>query len=330
MHYIDSKTNLLSWINKEITARVGDLTNMTFCDLFAGSGAVGRAFKNRVKKIISNDIEEYAYTLNRNYIKNIEPILNGGALIAELNRSEPIEGLIYNNYCEGSGSGRLYFTDQNGRLIDAIRAKIDEWRGAGKIDENAFYFLLASLIESADKVANVAAIYGAFLKRLKGEAKKAMRLTPASFELCDNEGEVYKEDANALIKRIKGDVLYLDPPYNHRQYGANYHLLNTIALNDVFEPQGKTGLREYYRSDYCQKGKAQEALDSLFNDADFEYIFLSYNNEGAMSEDEIKVIMSKYGRYEVASKSYRRYNADNARDYVADETREYLHILQKN
>jgi adenine-specific DNA-methyltransferase len=329
VHYIGSKTNLLSWISDEITARVGDLTSATFCDLFAGSGAVGKAFKNRVKKIISNDIEEYAYALNRNYIQNSSPIDNYGALISELNKAEPIEGIIYNNYCEGSGSGRLYFTDINGKRIDAMRAMIDEWRSVGRIDEDAFYFLLASLIESADNVANVAAIYGAFLKQLKAEATKTIRLTPANFELCDSETEVYKEDANALIKRIKGDALYLDPPYNHRQYGANYHVLNTIALNDVFTPQGKTGLREYYRSDYCNKSRAREAFDSLLNDADFEFIFLSYNNEGVMSEGEIKEIMSKYGQYEIASKPYRRYKADSGRNYVADEVREYLHILRK-
>ena len=72
-------------------------------------------------------------------------------------------------------------------------------------------------------------------------------------KITNQKNEVYNEDANLLIKKIKGDILYLDPPYNTRQYGANYHLLNTIALYDDFIPKGKTGLREYNRSKYCTK-----------------------------------------------------------------------------
>ena len=66
-----------------------------------------------------------------------------------------------------------------------------------------------------------------------------------------------------LIKKIKGDILYLDPPYNHRQYGANYHILNTIAKYDKFIPKGKTGLRDYVRSDYCKKATVAESFEDL-------------------------------------------------------------------
>jgi adenine-specific DNA-methyltransferase len=64
---------------------------------------------------------------------------------------------------------------------------------------------------------------------------------------------VFQKDGNELIKSITGDLLYLDPPYNARQYEANYHLLNTIAKYDIFAPKGLKGLRDYYKSDYCKK-----------------------------------------------------------------------------
>ena len=76
-------------------------------------------------------------------------------------------------------------------------------------------------------------------------------MEPAEYELNENEHQVFNKDANELIKEIEGDILYLDPPYNARQYGANYHLLNTIAEYKTFEPKGKTGLRTYSRSKYC-------------------------------------------------------------------------------
>lgn len=99
-----------------------------------------------------------------------------------------------------------------------------------------YFFLLASLLESADKVANTASVYGAYLKTLKRSATKIMELQPASFELTSNRHRIYQEDGNDLIQNIKGDILYLDPPYNTRQYGANYHILNTIVKYNIFAP----------------------------------------------------------------------------------------------
>jgi adenine-specific DNA-methyltransferase len=85
-------------------------------------------------------------------------------------------------------------------------------------------------------------------------------LEEAAFEINKNKHLVYQQNANELIMKIFGDILYLDPPYNEREYGANYHLLNTIARYDNFIPQGKTGLREYARSQYCIKKISAEHL----------------------------------------------------------------------
>ena len=177
-----------------------------------------------------------------------------GRLNLPTNYNYTLHGFIYNNYC--SPANRLYFSDENGKKIDTIRMEIEKF----KYDEDLYYFLLASLIVSADKVANTASVYGAFLKHLKKSAKKKLILEAAYFEENENEHEVLQEDANLLIKKISGDILYLDPPYNHRQYGANYHLLNTIAEYKEFIPKGKTGLREYYKSNYCKKSEVKKGV----------------------------------------------------------------------
>lgn len=136
-------------------------------------------------------------------------------------------------------------------------------------------------------------------------------------------------DANELIKEIEGDILYLDPPYNARQYGANYHLLNTIVEYKTFEPKGKTGLREYSRSKYCSANIVKEEFESLIKNANFKYIFLSYNNEGLMSVEDVRNIMANYGHYDLAQTDYQRFKADSNRLNKADSTIEYLHILEK-
>lgn len=151
----------------------------------------------------------------------------------------------------------------------------------------------------------------------------------AEYELNDNEHQVFNKDANELIKEIEGDILYLDPPYNTRQYGANYHMLNTIAEYKSFEPQGKTGLRKYFRSKYCSANFVKEEFENLIKNAQFKYIFLSYNNEGLMSTEDIKKIMSKYGKYDLAQTNYQRFKADSNRFNKTNSTIEYLHILEK-
>jgi len=240
MNYIGSKQRLKEWIKEKVVNIVKKTDDKTFCDLFAGTGIVGRVFKKDVKKVIANDIEYYSYVLNKNYIQNHTLLSRGDELVDELNSLKPKEGFIYKNYCIGSGSGRQYFSDENGKKIDAIRQKIQEWFDKKAINEKEYFFLLASLLESADKVANTASVYGAFLKHLKSKAKEKFVLEPALFEINDNSHQVFKEDANTPIKKIQGDILYLDPPYNHRQYGSNYHLLNTIAEYKEFIPNSKS------------------------------------------------------------------------------------------
>ncbi len=331
MNYIGSKHKLSSFLKDVIIDTVGgDLLNLVFCDLFAGTGSVGRTFKPLVKQIIANDVEFYSYVLNRNYIGNHQELMSEEHL-SFLNNLKESEGFVFHNYSENGKEGRLYFSAANGKKIDAIRQQIENWKKSEEISEDDYYFLLASLIESADKVANTASVYGAYLKQLKKSAQKELILKPALFTLNSNKHQVFNADSNALIKEIKGDILYLDPPYNERQYGSNYHLLNTIAKYDSFEPQGKTGLRNYYRSDYCKKNEVKNSFEELIKNANFKYIFLSYNNEGLMTEDEVKSVMSAYGKYSLKTTNYQRFKADKTenRNHTATSTVEYLHILEK-
>lgn len=331
MNYIGSKTRLLSFLEESIQGFIaGDLRDVVFCDLFAGTGAVGKYFKSKCKSIIANDLEYYSYVLNRNYVGN-HSSLKVQHLLSELELLPGVEGFVYTNYCRGGHGERNYFKDTNGKRIDAMRLQIETWKSAHKIDEDVYYYLLATLLESADKVANTASVYGAYLKHIKKTALADMKILPASFEETKTSHKVYQGDANTVIKDIKGDILYLDPPYNARQYGSNYHILNTIAKYSEFEPKGVTGLPVYNRSAYCSKTSVRESFEALIADAQFHYVFLSYNNEGLMSHNEITEILGKYGKVELKTQAYQRFKADKTenRNHTATETLEYLFCLEK-
>lgn len=352
MNYIWSKKSLLEFIEKSILKIVSE-KDYTFSDLFAGTGIVWRYFKEKWHKIISNDLQYYSYVLNKNYIWNHTDLYFAGIrdevtdlFVSDVNTHKEVvcnylnnlpgkKWFIYKNYSLGwtkwQEFERQYFSDENAMKCDAIRTKIEDWYENKKITENEYYFLLTSLLENIDKVANTASVYWAFLKKLKKSAQNTMQIKPADFLLNHHEHTVYNNDINELIKNTTHDVVYLDPPYNARQYSSNYHLLETIAKYDDPKIKWKTGLRDYskQKSLYCSKVEVKNSFRELIQNIDAKYVFLSYNCEWLMSLEDIKEIMSERGEYGIFKKEYRRFKADKTenRNHKKDCVTEYLHYV---
>lgn len=321
----------------------------SFADIFAGTGSVGSYFRTQGAEVIANDLQFYSYVLNKHLIEGenysfdnfdsngkpttlFEDKLSGVEKF--IDSSQGVKGFVYNNYSQGGTSAselsRMYFTDDNAKKCDAIRLLLDELKESGKISESEYYYLLSSLLYSVDKVANTASVYGAFLKSFKKSAQRTFDFRLAKQNSGERKGKVFNQDANRLIKDIEGEVLYLDPPYNHRQYAANYHLLETIAKYDNPTIKGVSGLRDYseQKSTYCMKNEAEASFAELIESARFKYIFLSYNNEGIIPIESIERIMKSRGRYTRVSKEYQRYKADSNREYKDNKTYEFIHILK--
>lgn len=316
LNYIGSKFSLLPFIHNTIEDVVS-IKGKSFCDLFAGTGIVSRYFSDKCSYVIANDLEYYSYVMLKAYLtcESID--------ISFLNDIDGIEYKIFNEYSENGESDRLYFNYNNGQKIDGIRKEIEKLDGCLKI------LALASLLEASDKVANTASVYGAYLKKIKKSASKPIFLENID-TVYNSQNQVYNEDALFLINKIKGDILYLDPPYNSRQYSGNYHILNTIAKYDDFIPVGKTGQRpDNTSSSFCSKKQALTSFEYLIKNAKFNYIFVSYNNEGIITLEDMERVMSKYGKYSIKTMDYRTYKADNGRSNKSCKTLEYIHILVK-
>jgi adenine-specific DNA-methyltransferase len=207
----------------------------------------------------------------------------------------------------------MYFTEINALHIDAVRQSIQEWLDKGLITIEGFMFLLASLLECVPSVSNIAGTYGAYLKHWDPRTSKPVFLEPVT--VIDNvkNNISYNENANELIRKVSGEVLYIDPPYNGRQYLGNYHVLESIAKYDYPILEGKTGMRKDMNkiSDYCKKSKVAQSFNDLLANASFDFILISYNSEGLLSEDELVAIAEKHSdpkKLKVYKFPYRRYS----------------------
>ncbi len=340
VNYIGSKYSLLGFLD-HVYGRISDGSEKVFCDLFAGTGAVGRHFKRRGLRVIANDIQYYAYALNKAYIEINRPpafkelrsryeIARSGksidAAIEFLNNLSGAKGFIALNY--SPAGDRLYYTEQNAERADAIRQSIKCWLEDGIINEQEYFYILCSLLEAIDQVANTASVYGAYLKKFKASALRPLSLKPLELSDKVRQCKVFNRDANELIEEIECDILYLDPPYNHREYGANYHVLETIARYDDPSLNGVTGMRNYPRSRYCRRNAALEALEHLVRNAKAKHILLSYNDEGVMSFDDVRKVLALRGKPRIFKKPYSRFKADNGRQYKRDSTIEYVHHVR--
>ena len=136
--------------------------------------------------------------------------------------------------------------------------------------------------------------------------------------------ECVKENKNSYL-------IYLDPPYNERQYASNFHVLENIVVYDKQDLKGKTGLRDYrhQKSNYCLKSKVLEEFSNLINNCNTEYIVMSYSTEGLLSVNDIKKIFEEKGTLTIYTYDYRRFKT-NA--WTSDQTglRELLFVCKTN
>lgn len=339
MRYYGGKSKLVDFLSKSVS-KTGINHGSIFCDLFSGTTSVARYFKERGYTVYANDFLGFSYSLARTYIQcNNYPFFSGlrkfipgigrsreniHCVIDFLNRLKPERGFIYRNYCPGGTENldfpRMYFTDENAMKIDGIRTRIQKWKEDGVVTEDEFYILVTSLIESVPYVANISGNYAAYLKHWDPRALKPLKLYAPKIPKSEMCNKAFNKDANELVKKIHSDILYLDPPYNSRQYAANYFILELIVEGwfDEQKPKiyGKTGMRPYdnQKSRYCQKNRVFKAFAELIENAKTRYIFLSYNDEGLMSEKEIKAILSRRGSVSIFRKTHRRYRSINQDD----------------
>ena len=320
LNYIGSKKTLLPFLDYVICSNVEE--KGSFGDLFAGTGIVGDYFTKKGFTVTGNDKENYSYVVNyaslkSSYSRKLKKHIKA------LNELKGVSGLIHKHYSpEGN---RMFFTEKNAKKADAVRVKLEELKEEKEINDDEYYFLLASLLQSLDKVANTTCVYGAFLKKFKKSASKSLVITPIHTLKNSGKNNVTRNDVLEITDKF--DVIYLDPPYVARQYGAYYCPLNfLVEYDEKIELRGKTGLYDYYKSPFASKSKAKKAFIQMFKvlTKNCSNIFLSYNNQGILTLEEMVDIMKEYGNVTTYKYDYKKYQAVKSR---GGDTIEYIHYL---
>lgn len=304
--FLGNKFKLLNFIEEIVTLKCVGFES--FCDIFAGTGVTGEHFNEQRVKIISNDLLYSNFvalkcflgssTVNLRAIQDKIYILN--------NLKSKKDNYFSLNY------GNTYFTLGNARKIGEIRERIERISD----DQEEKNILITSLLYAADKVANTVGHYDAFRAVL--DSTRPLRLMTPDIKTFNNgTNEIYNEDSNKLIRNIESDVLYLDPPYNSRQYCDAYHLLENLVTwgkPSVFGKAKKMD-RTHLKSAYCFKN-AGEAFADLILNAKTKHILVSYNNTGEskdcrsnarISDDQLISVLKLKGKVDIFEKRYKAF-----------------------
>ncbi len=318
--YLGNKYKLLGFIEDIVSEKCDSINS--FCDIFAGTGVVGERFNNPNIKIISNDFLSANYVCLRTFLEMNYDV--GENILNKLKHLNSLPNDRNNYFSEHFGG--TYFTEKNAQKIGEVRAEIENIVES----EDEKTILICSLLYAVDKIANTVGHYDAFRKKL--DMVQPLKLLIPDINYSHNvNNKIYKEDANKLISKIQTDVLYIDPPYNSRQYSDAYHLLENLT---EWKKPNVIGIckkmdRSHIKSNYCQK-KASHALGNLIKNANCKHIFLSYNNtrdskdsrsNARVHDDEILQILNEKGQVEIFEKDYKAFttgksNGQNNRERI--------------
>lgn len=326
--YLGNKYKLLPFITKTVNENCDSID--IFADLFAGTGAVSSAFPEKI--IITNDILYSNYICNLAWfspqqfdslkIKNVIDFYNN------LHVSE-------NNYMSENFAD-TFFSAADCSKIGYIRNDIEQKFVEKNINEREKALLITSLLYAMDRIANTCGHYDAFRQGVTFD-KKLELYYPNASNANNAQNRCFNQDINSIAKQIEADLVYLDPPYNSRQYCDAYHLLENVARWEQPEVKGiaRKMNRQNLKSDYCTKF-APKTFEELISSLRCKYILLSYNNmsnkgnnrsNAKITDDEILRILGRKGSVQIFSEEYKTFTTGKS-DIKGNKERLFLCVCK--
>ena len=324
--YIGCKAKLVEWIFQKIADETADVHS--FCDIFAGTGSVSNRALDIYGHVIINDFLYSNQVLYNAFFADGEwdavKIDNILQRFNEVDASRLPENYFSENY------GDKYFDMLSAKKIGFVRDEIERLRL--ELTTKEYCILLASLIYSIDRISNTVGHF---------ESYRKVKIQPQELEIkpvdarCFAGAEIHQEDANVLARDVHCDVVYLDPPYNSRQYSRFYHVYEVLVKWDkprLYYDAAKPKFTEN-NSAYCRVG-ALSAFQDLVAHIDARYIVVSYNNTynpksttsaNKIKLGEIKETLERCGETKVFTHSHNPFNTGKTE---FDDHKEYLFLTK--
>ncbi len=311
--YIGNKTKLLEFISECMQKE--NIQFKSFGDVFSGTGVVAEYFFNKGKDIYVNDLLYSNFVIYNAWFSKAdfseEKIKN---IIVKYNEIEPND--LEDNYFSYNFSD-TYYEHSDAKKIGYIRENIEEIYRNEVINDREKYILITSLIYSMDKIANTVGHYESFLN--KKPEYKDFKMHFIEIGNYTGKSFIFNQDANNLVKNINVDVMYLDPPYNARQYANFYHLIENVAKwekPEVFDKARKME-RKNIMSEYG-KSNAKNIFKDLIENINAKYIIVSYNNTyeaksissiNTITYEDMMEILESKGETIVYEQNYKFFNS---------------------
>ena len=307
--YIGSKAKLIPWIFDTIRQETKNVES--FCDIFAGTGVVANEAAKQYEKVIVNDL-----LYSNNVIYNAfwgRGKVRGKKLLQIFDEYNSLNSSkLKSNYFSINFGGK-YFDELEAKKIGFIREDIEQQKK--ELSTKEYNILLTSLIYGMDKIANTLGHYEAYIH--KPIQHRPLFLKPIKYESNKNV-TIRMEDANILARKICADLVYIDPPYNSRQYSRFYHVYETLVKWNKPKLVG-TAMKPPLEnmSEYCST-RAKSAMLDLIQNLKTKYIVVSYNNtyhskssssQNKIQLEEIQEILDSVGKTKVFEHAHQFFNA---------------------
>jgi adenine-specific DNA-methyltransferase len=332
--YLGNKSRLVD----VIVAAVGDVlpAGGTVADPMCGTATVATALAGAGFTVTAGDELSFAVLHARvrlllDEIPEFAALGGYGAALAELNALAPRRGFFHREYSdEGAPRNgcrpRAYFTGGNAGRIDAIRATIRAWWARGHLAPIERDLLLHDLILAVNRVANIAGTYGYYRSSWNRSAREPLRLERSPPAGAGGEHAVVQGRVEETVAGLDVDVLYLDPPYTKRQYAGQYHVLETIAVDDDPDPVGEGGLRDWYDqySAFCSKRMVRDAFRTVLGNSPAPTVLLSYSEDALVPAGEMLALLSEFGEVERRELPVARFRSNGGRP---GQVTEHLYVL---
>ena len=351
--YIGNKRALLVPIGQALQAvkRRLNKQKLRAFDVFSGSGVVSRYLKAHASYLATNDIEDYATVISQCYLRNrstldfVELERTVDELNAKVESDRLPRGFIEELYAPDdenaiASNDRVFYTIRNARRLDNYRRLID----GVPLDQRVP--LLASLLHKASVHANNAGVFKGFYKNRKtgvgqygGTSSDALTRIRGLIELelpvlsrfeCDYA--VHQGHANDIVRCIKDlDLAYIDPPYNQHPYGSNYFMLNLLVNYErPLETSRVSGIPvDWQRSGYNVRSRSLPLLRNLVDSLDTRFLLVSFNDEGFITPNDMRTILSRHGSVRTFETRYNAYRGSRNLGTRTIHVTEHLFLVER-